>query len=70
SLDDIGELSLGFDAMTSAGREHGEDDCVVSSALFTAKEEPSFFPHGYVFHLPLGAVIVYTQVAAVYNSSI
>lgn len=63
ALDDIGEVSPGLDAVASAGREDGEDDCVVFCAFVAAEEEPCLFPHGYIFHLPLGVVVVYAQVA-------
>lgn len=58
SLNNIRQICPGFDAMTPAGREHGENDGMVRGAFIAAVKHPCTPAHGDVFHFALGVIVI------------
>ena len=50
SLNDVGQVRPGLDAVASTGGKNGEDNSVVLAGAIATEEQPRFSAHGDVFH--------------------
>ena len=63
SLNDVGQIRPGLDAVASTGRKNREDNSVVRAGTIAAEEQPCLPAHGDVFHFVLRMIVGDFQVA-------